>query len=188
MRPSLRLAAIVSTAALLGSLAACGSPPMNTSGTAYPSYPPSNYPASNYPNPNYPNTNPNTNYPNANYPSNAPSAYVVYGRVTGIDVIRTGQQGQGIGAGAIVGGVVGGVLGNQIGSGTGRGLATAAGVVGGAVVGNSIENSHTAATQEIYRMSVQTDNGTMRSYDMTTLGDLRIGDHVRIENGQVVRL
>ena len=184
MRRSLRLAAIVSTTALLGSLAACGSPPMNTSGTAYPSYPPSNYPASNYPNQNYPNTN----YPNANYPNNAPNAYVVYGRVTGIDVIRTGQQGQGIGAGAIVGGVVGGVLGNQIGGGTGRGLATVAGVVGGAVVGNSIENSRTAAPQEIYRMSVQTDNGTMRSYDMTTLGDLRIGDHVRIENGQVVRL
>jgi len=175
MRQSLRLAAIVSTAALLGSLAACGSPPMNTSGTAYPSYPSSNYPATNYPSANYPN-------------NNAPSAYVEYGRVTGIDAIRTNQQGQGIGPGAVIGGVVGGVLGNQIGGGTGRSVATVAGVVGGAVVGNSIEKSRAANQQEIYRLSVQTDNGTMRSYDMTTPGDLRIGDHVRIENGQVVRL
>lgn len=187
MRPSLRLAAIVSTVTLLGSLAACVAPPMNTSGTAYPSYPASypTYPSSNYPATNYPNAN----YPNANYPNNnAPGAYVVYGRVTGIDVIRTNQQGQGIGPGAVIGGVVGGVLGNQIGGGTGRSVATVAGVVGGAVVGNSIEKSRTANQQEIYRLSIQTENGTMRSYDMATPGDLRIGDHVRIENGQVVRL
>lgn len=169
MRQTLRLTAIVSTAALL---AACGSPPMNTSGTAYPDYPA--YPSSNYPANNYPN-------------ANTPSAYVEYGRVTGIDVIRTDQQGRSTGAGAIIGGVVGGVLGNQIGGGMGRSAATAAGVVGGAVLGNSIEKSRATSPQETYRVSVQTDNGTMRTFDMATLGDLRIGDHVRIENGQIFR-
>ena len=181
MRQSFRFAAIVSTATLMGSLAACGSPPMATSSYPYtnaPAYPSPSYPASNYPNANYPN------YPNAN----APSAYVEYGRVTGIDMIGSNQPAQGTGAGAVIGGVVGGVLGNQIGGGTGRTVATVAGVVGGAVLGNSIEKNRNTNTQAIYRLSIQTDNGTMRTYDMQTPGDLRVGDRVRIENGQIVRL
>ena len=178
MRQYLRLTAIASTAALLGSLAACGSPPMNTSMSSYPNTPV--YPSSNYP---------VTTYPNANYPTaNAPAAYVEYGRVTGIEAIRTDQQGHGSGAGAVIGGVLGGVLGNQIGGGTGRSVATVAGVVGGAVLGNSIEKNRATNQQETYRLSIQVDNGTMRSYGMATPGDLRIGDRVRIENGQIFRL
>ena len=40
---------------------------------------------------------------------------------------------------------------------------------------------------ESYRVSVQLDNGSMRSYDTSSYGELRIGDRVRIENGQLSR-
>jgi outer membrane lipoprotein SlyB len=90
----------------------------------------------------------------------------------------------------VIGGVAGAVLGNQIGSGGGRTAATVLGAVGGAVAGNAIERSRTAnaSAGESYRVSVQIDNGPMRAYDMSTYGELRIGDRVRIENGQLYRV
>ena len=123
------------------------------------------------------------------YPSNQ-GAYVEYGRVNNVEVIRAQQPSAGPGVGAVIGGVAGAVLGNQVGQGNGRTAATIIGAVGGAVAGNAIEKSRTANTAagESYRVSVQLDNGALRAYDMTSYGDLRIGDRVRVENGQVYRV
>ncbi len=126
------------------------------------------------------------------YPPVQPAAqgpYVEYGRVANIEVIHSQSSGAPTsGGGAIAGGLVGGVLGNQIGSGNGRAAATALGVVGGALLGNSVEaNNNRPRVYESYRVSVQTDNGGYRAFDVPSPGDLRIGDRVRIDNGQISR-
>jgi outer membrane lipoprotein SlyB len=97
------------------------------------------------------------------------------------------QAAPGIGVGAVVGGVVGGVLGRQVGGGTGRDVATVAGVVGGALVGNAIEKSQSASATQLYRVTVQQDNGVVRSFDYAALPEVRIGDRVRVENNQLYR-
>ncbi|WP_332776747.1 glycine zipper 2TM domain-containing protein [Polaromonas sp.] len=157
-----RLPSIALSAVLLAGLAACGTQPADTSGPVY-------------------------SYPANTYPYSAPG-YVEYGRVTGVEVIRIQEPGQGTGAGVVIGGITGAVIGNQIGSGSGRDAARIAGVVGGAIVGNAIEKNARTETREIYRISVQVDNGSYRSYDVVSFGGLRVGDRVRIENNQLYRL
>jgi len=119
----------------------------------------------------------------------APGPYVEYGHVANIEVIQSQSSGAPTtGGGAIAGGVVGGVLGNQVGHGSGRAAATALGVVGGALLGNSIEaNNNAPRTYQTYRVSIQTDNGGYRAFDVPSPGDLRIGDRVVINNGQISR-
>ena len=82
--------------------------------------------------------------------------------------------------------MIGGVVGNQFGSGTGRALATGAGIVGGAVAGNAIENRN-KRDDEVYRVWIRLDNGTMRSLDFHRVDDLRVGDRVRYDGGQLYR-
>lgn len=129
-------------------------------------------------------------YPTSSTVPNAQGAYVEYGRVNNVEIIRAQEPARGPGIGAVIGGVAGAVVGSQIGSGGGRTAATVIGAVGGAVAGNAIEKSRTAnaAAGESYRVSVQVDNGSLRAYDMTSYGELRIGDRVRIENGQLYRV
>ena len=112
-----------------------------------------------------------------------------YGRVSNIEVLHERTRGTS-GAGAVLGAVVGGVLGNQIGGGSGRAAATAVGVVGGAVAGNAIEGRNNQPHDQVagYRLSVQLDHGGHRMYDVSTPGDLRIGDRVRLYNGQISRM
>jgi outer membrane lipoprotein SlyB len=119
----------------------------------------------------------------------AQSAYVEYGHVANIEVLRSQTAGSATsGGGAVAGGVIGGVVGNQFGRGTGRAAATALGVVGGALLGNTIEaNQNGPRVYESYRVSIQTDTGAYRSFDVPSPGDLRIGDRVRIDNGQISR-
>jgi outer membrane lipoprotein SlyB len=119
----------------------------------------------------------------------AQSPYVEYGHVANIEVLRSQTAGAGTtGGGAVAGGVLGGVVGNQFGHGSGRAAATALGVVGGALLGNSIEaNRNAPRVYESYRVSIQTDNGGYRSFDVPSPGDLRIGDRVRIDGGQISR-
>lgn len=166
-----RIGSVAITGVLLATLAACGSQPM----AAHPnvaSYPTTSYPTSSYPN---------------QYPANN-QAYVEYGRVTNIQVIQTQGAGRTSGAGAIIGGIAGGVIGNQIGGGSGRDVARIAGIAGGALAGNAIERNNNTQVVEAYRISVQTDQGSLRSYDMAAGTDLRTGDRVRIENGQLYRM
>ncbi len=122
------------------------------------------------------------------YPS-APGPYVEYGRVANIEVLQGQTQGSGTtGGGAVAGGLLGGVVGHQFGQGSGNTAATVLGAVGGALLGNSIEaNQRAPRVYESYRVSIQTDNGGYRVFDVPNPGDLRIGDRVRIDNGQISR-
>ena len=133
---------------------------------------------------------PVSTFPTSTTASTTQASFVEFGRVNNVEIIRSQVPAQGPGVGAVIGGVAGAVVGSQIGSGTGRTAAIVIGAVGGAVAGNAIEKSRTAnaAAGESYRVSVQLDNGSQRAYDMTTYGELRIGDRVRIENGQLYRV
>jgi outer membrane lipoprotein SlyB len=137
-------------------------------------------------------------YQTSRYPYQAPpraiqyqeASYVEYGHVANIEVLRSETAGTGTsGGGAVAGGVIGGVVGNQFGRGNGRAAATALGIVGGALLGNTIEAQQNGPrAYETYRVSVQTDRGGYRAFDVQSPGDLRIGDRVRIDNGQISRM
>lgn len=159
-----RVISIVTSTLAISGLMACA--PMNQSG------PVSSYPATTYPS------------------SNTQGNYTEFGRISNVEIVRMQQPSANSGLGAVIGGVAGAVVGNQIGSGGGRAGATVIGAVGGAVAGNAIERSRTANANvgESYRISVQLDNGSMRSYDVPSYGDMRIGDRVRIDNGQLSRV
>ncbi|RZL88719.1 MAG: glycine zipper 2TM domain-containing protein [Variovorax sp.] len=162
MKNSFRLVSVTASALALAALTACVAPA--------PVYQTSRYP--------YQPVQPAAQGP-----------YVEYGQVANIEVIRSQTAGTGTsGGGAVAGGLLGGVVGNQIGHGNGRAAATAIGAIGGAFLGNSIEaNRNGPRVYESYRVSVQTDNGAYRAFDVPTPGDLRIGDRVRIDNGQISR-
>jgi outer membrane lipoprotein SlyB len=134
-----------------------------------------------------------SSYNTAPYPTSrhapAPQAQgVEYGRVTQIEVLQGRARGQTSGGGAILGAVVGGLIGNQFGKGSGRAAATGVGVIGGAVVGNAIEGNNQGQGQaDGYRISVQLDYGGYRVFDVPHPGDLREGDRVMLNNGQISR-
>lgn len=160
-RPLTRTATLISAALLVGTLAACG-----TQGPVNNTYPPSQSQAPVY---------------------NAPGNFQEYGRITNIEVFQTQAPASNGVAGTVIGGVIGGVLGNQVGGGSGRDAATVVGAVGGAIAGNQIQKNRNPEVRESVRVSVRLDNGAYRAYDMTSAGDLRIGDRVRIDNGQLFR-
>lgn len=164
LQNSNRFLAAASAVIVAGSLAACGHNP--------PQY--SSAPAGGYQSaPAYPSS----------------PAGTEYGRVSNIEVLQGRQQGQTSGAGAVIGAVVGGVLGNQVGKGSGRAAATGVGIVGGALAGNAIEGRNNSQdVAQGYRLSVQLDHGGYRVYDVSSPGDLRIGDRVRLYNGQISRM
>lgn len=111
--------------------------------------------------------------------------YAEYGRVENIGFVQSAQRPSG--AGAVLGAVIGGVIGNQFGRGMGRAAATGAGAVGGALIGNSVENRN-ARDGELYRVQVRFDNGTVREFDFQRIDDLRSGDRVKLEGGQLHRV
>lgn len=111
--------------------------------------------------------------------------YAEYGRVENIGYIQISQRPSG--AGAVLGAVIGGVIGHQFGGGSGKGLATGAGVVGGALAGNAIEGRQ-RRDDEVFRVTVRFDNGAVRDFDFQRVDDLRAGDRVKFEGGQLHRL
>ena len=142
---------------------------------------PQPYPAPGYQNQGYQNQGYQNNQGNAPYGTE-------YGRVVNIEALQSQGRGQTSGAGAVLGAVVGGVLGNQVGKGGGRAAATALGAVGGAGVGNMVEGGNQSDQyQQGYRISIQLDQGGSRYYDVSTPGDVRVGDRVRLNNGQISR-
>jgi outer membrane lipoprotein SlyB len=158
-----RIATLTGSLVLIGSLAACGSPPRSEEYYAGGGYAPA---------PVY-QTHP---------------AVTEFGRVANIETTQTQGSGRTSGAGAVIGAVVGGVLGNAVGGGTGRAAATAVGVLGGAVAGNAVERRNNSGDYVGYRVSVQLDQGGYRAYDVPSPGDLRIGDRVRLYEGQIQRI
>ena len=162
MRMTLSLAA---GGVALAMLAGCATEPMPVYGSSYPAYP----------------------------ASTAPVAGIEYGRIVGIQYLPAGSNvaanpgGSNV-LGAVVGGLLGGVLGNQIGSGGGRAAATVLGAVGGAAVGNRIARDQRGyTTAPGYRITMQTDQGYTRVYEVPATGDLRVGDRVRVDNGVIYR-
>lgn len=130
---------------------------------------------------------PQQGYPQGGYPQQQGQGnYAQFGRVTNVEYLRGGQT-QGV-AGAVVGGAVGGLAGNQVGGGSGRTAATVVGVVGGALIGRAIEqNMNRNSGQDYYRVTVQMENGSMRSFDYAQAPDVRIGDRVRADGNQLYR-
>lgn len=108
-----------------------------------------------------------------------------YGNVSNIELVSMASRNSA--SGAVLGAVIGAVIGNQIGSGTGRAAATGLGAVGGAVIGNNIQNRN-RNEGEVYRISVRMDNGQTAQYDYQSIDDLRVGDRVRVEGGQLHRV
>jgi outer membrane lipoprotein SlyB len=166
MRTFTRLTSLAAGGLAVAMLAACSSYPVA-----------SNYPA-------YPTTT-------SSYPvSTAPVAGMEFGRITNIEYMPVGTSaapGPNV-LGAVVGGVLGGVLGNQIGSGSGRTAATVLGGVAGAAVGSQVaRNQQGVTTQAGYRITMQTDQGLIRTYEVPATGDLRVGDRVRVDNGVIYR-
>ena len=118
-------------------------------------------------------------------PVAAAPVYAEYGRVEHIGYVQISQRPTG--AGAVLGAVIGGVVGNRFGGGTGRAVATGAGAIGGAIVGNAIEG-RTRRDDEVYRVQVRFDNGSVRDFDFQRIDDLRVGDRVKFDGAQVHRL
>jgi outer membrane lipoprotein SlyB len=165
-----RFLSLASVTALAAALAACSTPDP---------YGADNYPVSQ--------ARPGATYPYGTYPNQ--QGYVEYGRITNVSLVSQGSRPGNTTAGTLLGAVAGGLLGNQIGSGGGRAAATILGAVGGAAVGNRIAGGNSGGYADnagpVYRVSVQTDNGQLRTYDVSATGDLRPGDRVRIENGVI---
>jgi outer membrane lipoprotein SlyB len=125
----------------------------------------------------------------------APVAALEYGRVTDIQQVSQGTtsstnpSARNAVVGGIIGAVVGNVVGKGINNGDNRSAATVLGAAGGAAVGNRIgaRQEQQAAANAAYRVTVQTDQGQWRTYEVGALGDLRVGDRVRVENGVIYR-
>lgn len=105
-----------------------------------------------------------------------------FGNVSHIELVSQASRGAG---GAVLGAVIGAVVGNQIGSGSGRAAATGLGAVGGAVIGNNLQKRNES---DVYRVSVRLDNGRTGQFDFQSIDDLRIGDRVQIQGGQLRRV
>ena len=139
-------------------------------------------------NPTVPLSGPVSTYPSTYPATSTAPASLEYGRVTNIQSVSAGSTSGVNVPGAIVGGVVGAVLGNQVGGGSGRDAATVLGGVAGAAVGSQVGRSGATNTAgAVYRVSIQTDQGALRTYDVPATGDLRVGDRVRVENGVIYR-
>jgi outer membrane lipoprotein SlyB len=160
-----RFATIAGGTALAAVLSACSSTPLYGPSATYPSTYPSTYPT-----------------------TTAAPASLEYGRVTNIEFFQGGAARSGVNVpGALIGAVAGAVLGNQVGGGSGRDVATVLGGVTGAAVGSQVGRQSVGPTDPVYRVSIQTDQGGFRSYDVPATGDLRVGDRVRVENGVIYR-
>jgi len=103
-----------------------------------------------------------------------------YGIVEAIELVPRAEAGVNIGS--LAGAVVGGLLGNQVGSGRGRTAATILGAAGGAYAGQKIEESRRAGDQ-VWRLRIRLDNGTVMTVAQEQNLNLRVGDRVRVING-----
>lgn len=186
-----RFTAVAGATALAALLGACASP-TQPAATSYPSAP-VYAPVATAPG--------TTQFPSASVNTGAVAtapAAVELGRVTDIQTVQMGATsatnpnvGRAI-AGGIIGAVVGNVVGKNVNSGDNRTLGTVLGGAAGAAVGaRTGQNQNSTATAggaaPAYRVTVQTDQGQWRTYEVGALGDLRVGDRVRVEGGVIYR-
>lgn len=169
MRNMTRVTSLVAGGLAAAMLAACSSYPLGptVSTTTYPAVTTTTYPVSSY-----------------------PVAGSEYGRIINIEYMPVGTNAPANTSilGAVVGGLAGAALGSQIGAGAGRTAATVLGGVAGAAVGNQIaRNSQGVTTQAGYRITMQSDQGVIRTFEVPATGDLRVGDRVRVDGGVIYR-
>ena len=155
--------------------------PQQSSYPAQGGYPQGGYPQGGYPQGGYPQQQ--GAYPQ---PQQQAPYGVEYGSVGRIEELRSQSAGTS-GVGVLIGAVVGGVLGNQVGRGFGRAAATAAGAGAGALAGNAIEQNGSRSQVNGYRIHINLQNGGQRIFDVPHPGDLRPGDRVQINQGQISR-
>jgi outer membrane lipoprotein SlyB len=164
MRNIQRLSALGASALAVSMLAACST------------YPTSTYPVSTAP------------YPVSSYPTQMVGSE--YGRVINVEYMPVGTAAPRNNSiiGAVVGGLAGAALGSTVGGGSGRTAATVLGGVAGAAIGNQVmRNQQGVLTSPGYRITMQSDNGVVRTYEVPSHGDLRVGDRIRVENGVIHR-
>jgi outer membrane lipoprotein SlyB len=138
---------------------------------------------------NYPATYPAGAYPANGYPATVAPVPAEYGRVTNIQVFQaTGAARTQNVPGAILGAVAGAAIGHGVGAAIGAtrapDTATVLGGVAGLGIGSQVGTGPVAGAP-VYRVTVQTDQGVMRFFDVPSPGDLRIGDRVRIDQGVI---
>jgi outer membrane lipoprotein SlyB len=122
--------------------------------------------------------------PPATVPVVPPVAAIEFGRVANIQYFPGGTASSRINTpGAIVGGVAGAMGSASSGS---RDAATVLGGAAGAATGSQAGTAP-AVIDTAYRITIQTDSGAFRTYDVPATGDLRVGDRVRVENGVIYR-
>ncbi len=176
-------ASIATAAAAATLLAACGTTnPNQPVSSSYPTYPTTSYPTATYP---------------ATAPATTPVAGVEFGRVTDIQTVSMGAtsatnpQVRNAVVGGIIGAVVGNIAGKNISGGDYRSGTTLGGAAAGAAIGSRVGQGNTTGTAgaagPAYRVTVQTDQGAWRTYEVGATGDLRVGDRVRVENGVIYR-
>ena len=89
--------------------------------------------------------------------------------------------------GTIAGGVAGGVVGNQFGGGSGKTALTVLGAVGCALAGREVErNIRQQQTVTHYELTVRLNDGSTRQFRSAQPFAFASGDHVRVENNQLL--
>ncbi|MDQ3618000.1 MAG: glycine zipper 2TM domain-containing protein [Pseudomonadota bacterium] len=115
--------------------------------------------------------------------SNAPARCFDCGVITRIEPIQTGTAPRA--TGAVLGGLVGAAAGRELADdeSTGRrNTATVAGAAAGAVAGNAIQQG--ISTQ--YNVYVRMDDGRSSVVTLNSMGSLRVGSPVRVNNGRLM--
>lgn len=110
------------------------------------------------------------------------------GVVETVRTVQVPQKNEGYNVvGTVAGGVVGGVVGHQFGGGSGKDALTVLGAVGGALAGHEIErNIRQQQTVTHYELTVRMDNGSKRTFRSSQPFAYASGDHVRVENDQLL--
>jgi outer membrane lipoprotein SlyB len=107
------------------------------------------------------------------------SLSVYYGTI--IELQEVTIEGSSSGAGSVIGGIAGGVAGSTIGHGRGSTLASVAGALVGAIAGSAIEKE--SGTKAALEFTIELDNGRLIAIVQEHDGDYRIGDRVRLLQG-----
>ena len=149
---------------------------------AYPEPTPTNVPSYSQPG------QPGYGQPARGSVSSGPAYATNTGVVSSIELIRGQTASSGISpAGTIIGAVVGGLVGHQIGEGRGNTAATIGGAAVGGLAGNAIGQRTREGSADTYRIGIRYDNGGTQFIDTPHPGDLRTGDRVRVDGGQISR-
>ena len=125
----------------------------------------------------------------ATLPAPAPivAAAVANARCAECGVIESVREvdtkGTGTGLGAIGGAVAGGLLGSQVGGGRGKDVMAVVGAVGGGFAGNEVEKR--VKSTKSYSVVVRFDDGSSRAFSEPILPAWRLGDKVRVVDGEI---